>query len=234
MKKDTSRLTDHVIDTIRREILSGTLTAGTRLPSERELSERFGVSRITIRAAIARLAHLGFVETLPQSGTFVRDFWSEATLELLIDVVTSKEPVEKDILVSLMDLRRIVEVYATERAVARMTSEDTEKLRDTVHSMNTERNMPENLVSLDYELHTAYVKKSGNRVIQVIYNTCRPVYMFYLEFFYALPGSPESIIPYYERLVAATESGDAQHSAFLMEELLVFAENRVNFNNSLS
>ena len=53
------RLFEDVADTIRRLILDGTYPPGTRLPGERELSERFEVSRVTIREALHAHTHIG-------------------------------------------------------------------------------------------------------------------------------------------------------------------------------
>ncbi|MEY4864450.1 MAG: GntR family [Pseudomonadota bacterium] len=65
------RLFEQVRDTLRREILRGTWPAESRLPSESELIERFGVSRITVRQAIGELQAHGLVQTINGKGSFV-------------------------------------------------------------------------------------------------------------------------------------------------------------------
>jgi GntR family transcriptional regulator len=60
-----------VRDALRGEILAGTLSAGQRLPSESELIARFGVSRITIRQALAELQATGLVQTVNGKGSYV-------------------------------------------------------------------------------------------------------------------------------------------------------------------
>lgn len=60
-----------VRDALRGEILAGTLRAGQRLPSESELIVRFGVSRITVRQALAELQSTGLVQTVNGKGSFV-------------------------------------------------------------------------------------------------------------------------------------------------------------------
>lgn len=112
MGNKTSSLVERVVSKIKHDIMAGTLPPGSKLPPERDLAARFSVSRITIRTAISKLANLGFVQTMPQSGTIIRDFWNDGSLDLLIDVVSSSEPVDRNILVSLLDLRKIAEVYA--------------------------------------------------------------------------------------------------------------------------
>ena len=65
------RLFEQVRDALRREILRGIWPAESRLPSESELIERFGVSRITVRQAIAELQAHGLVQTINGKGSFV-------------------------------------------------------------------------------------------------------------------------------------------------------------------
>lgn len=58
---------------IREQILAGDVRPGERLPTERELGERHGVSRITTRHALRVLEEQGLIERLPGKGTFVRE-----------------------------------------------------------------------------------------------------------------------------------------------------------------
>src|SRR3954470_12843465 len=64
-------LSDQVVAVIERRIRSGKIAPGARLPSERELCAEFGVSRIVVREAIARLKADGYVETRQGAGATV-------------------------------------------------------------------------------------------------------------------------------------------------------------------
>ncbi|MFN8222973.1 MAG: GntR family transcriptional regulator [Gaiellales bacterium] len=65
------RLHDSVREAIEAQIRSGALPPGSRLQSERDLAERFGVSRVTVRRALDALAREGFVRAAPGSGRYV-------------------------------------------------------------------------------------------------------------------------------------------------------------------
>jgi GntR family transcriptional repressor for pyruvate dehydrogenase complex len=67
-------LTDQIFDYMRQKIASGEWKAGEKIPSENELAETLGVSRMSLRAAIQRANAFGFTETRVGSGTYVVDF----------------------------------------------------------------------------------------------------------------------------------------------------------------
>ncbi len=227
MGNKTSSLVERVVSKIKHDIMAGTLPPGSKLPPERDLAARFSVSRITIRTAISKLANLGFVQTMPQSGTIIRDFWNDGSLDLLIDVVSSSEPVDRNILVSLLDLRKIAEVYAAGRAAQAMNEEDITNLSGIIDAMEAAGNSVTAIIELDYALHAYFIRKAGNRVIQLIFNSCKPVYMFYLEFFYRIPDSKALMLPYYKKLIEAARTKDGAYASFIMEQLLLAAENAV-------
>lgn len=62
-----------IADRIREEILTGALPPGSQLPSERELTQRMGVSRMTTRQAVAYLVREGLLDVRPGVGTFVTE-----------------------------------------------------------------------------------------------------------------------------------------------------------------
>src|SRR4051812_38123801 len=64
-----------ILETLRDEITIGTLVAGTRLPSSRELARDLRVSRVTVATAYSELEAEGLIEARPGSGTFVLPPW---------------------------------------------------------------------------------------------------------------------------------------------------------------
>lgn len=223
--KNQSTLTETVVRDLKREILSGRLTQGQRMPPERELAAHYKVSRVTIRAALAHMAKLGFVETLPQSGTFVKEYWKNAaSVDLLVDIISSGEPLDPEVLVDLLELRRVLEEYAVERAVARMLDKDVDTLRELVGLVHQHLDDPERLVELDFRLRIFFAELSGNPVLRVLLNLFRPVYLLYEAFFFTIPESPRTTAAYFDRLLKAVEMRDEQFASFVMGELLRYAE----------
>src|SRR5258708_12383131 len=69
----TSRLYEQIVQQIEESILKGALKAGDQLPAERELAQRFGVSRTAVREAVKALREKGLVEAYSGRGTFITD-----------------------------------------------------------------------------------------------------------------------------------------------------------------
>ena len=82
-------LPDQVVAVLRKEIFTGVYSPGENLPSERELAERFGVSRITLRKALAVLAQEGWIEIVQGRGNTVLDFRTHVGAEVLPELFLS-------------------------------------------------------------------------------------------------------------------------------------------------
>ena len=106
------RLSEKISHYIEKAILKGEYPAGSRFPPERELAERYHVSRTTIREAMGKLSQLGLVETLPQSGNYVTNYLVDGSLDLLIHLMNQSETVDSDVVLALMEFRKMGEVFA--------------------------------------------------------------------------------------------------------------------------
>jgi GntR family transcriptional regulator len=98
MDRDLNRVGGHplyrqISDRLRSQILVGELDAGAKLPTERDLAERFDVRRETIRQALALLRSEGWLETRQGSGNYVRRQGPVAALELLLEVLADNRGV---------------------------------------------------------------------------------------------------------------------------------------------
>lgn len=108
---------------LRRAILSGELSVGARLPSERELASRLGASRVTVRSALARLASAHLLSVRQGSGYVVRDFRREGGPDLLPGLA---ELAQQDDLVAIA-----ADLLVVRRALARAVLERLAAVRPT-------------------------------------------------------------------------------------------------------
>jgi GntR family transcriptional repressor for pyruvate dehydrogenase complex len=114
------KVVDEIIETLRQDIVTRRLTDGERLPSEKELSERFGVSQPTAREAVRALETLGLVEIFHGSGSFVRsqgDYALGSALQTLLQL-------ERVGIMDVLTVRQVLGCHSIEAAASNTTEED--------------------------------------------------------------------------------------------------------------
>lgn len=115
----TASTVERCEDALRRSILERQLQPGERLPPERRLAEQFGVNRVTVRSALARLSAAGLVESRQGSGYTVRDFVQHGGPALIPGVLALAE--EDDVCGVIADLL-LVRRHLAQAVLARLVS----------------------------------------------------------------------------------------------------------------
>lgn len=153
-----------IVDQFRQGISSGVLKVGDKIPSERQLSESFGVSRSSIREGLTFLSAYGIIESKPGEGTFITDKFSEQVFDFLgIGDIKNKTNY-----INLIKFRKILEVGLVDEIIENITPEDYEKLSNLVNEIKAEK-QPERIANLDLKLHENIIKLSRNEIIVQIY-----------------------------------------------------------------
>ncbi|EIE50035.1 GntR family transcriptional regulator [Salipiger aestuarii] len=156
----SEKLSSAVVRQIEELILRGILRPGERLPSERELSERLGVSRPSLREAVADLSERGLLAARAGAGIFVTEALGSAFSETLVQLFSRHDEAVFDYL----DFRRDMEGLAAERAAVSGTETDLRVIDALFVQMETahgKRN-PNDEARLDADFHLAIVEASHN------------------------------------------------------------------------
>lgn len=120
-----SRVADQIIAELRHEIATGVYPRGGRLPPEKELAERFGVSAPTVREAIRALSNMGLLDVRHGSGTYVVDHFDH----VIAGALGTLAQVEGVTLEQIIGLLEVLNRYAVDVAVDRATDGDLEAIR---------------------------------------------------------------------------------------------------------
>ncbi|WP_296633670.1 FadR/GntR family transcriptional regulator [Polaribacter sp.] len=158
VKLDQSKIQKRIISQIRDLINLKNLEPGDKLPSERMLSEKFEVSRSTIREAIEKLAFYGLLKSVPQSGTFVANIGTIAMNGMIEDILRLEDPDFK----SLVETRILLELKTVRLAATRRTEEDLENLEEALIAYKEKALNGLDAVQEDLLFHLAIAKASGN------------------------------------------------------------------------
>lgn len=157
-KAENKTLQIEIIAKIRDLINYKNLEPGDKLPSERMLSEKFGVSRSNLREAIQRLEFYGLLKSRPQSGTFIADIGPVAMKGMLEDILGLEAPEFK----SLVETRILLELKTARLAALRRTEEDLVRMKDALDAYSAKVKNGEDAVQEDLLFHLSIAKACGN------------------------------------------------------------------------
>ena len=157
-------VTDEAILKIKEMILSGEIGPGDRLPPEKELSEKLGLSRSSMREAVKALEVIRVLDVRRGDGTYVTSLEPRLLLEVMSFVVDLHA--DSSIL-ELFAVRRILEPAAAGMAATRMTAPVLAELRATIDRVDTSTSV-EGLVEHDLWFHGAIAAAAGNAYLATL------------------------------------------------------------------
>jgi GntR family transcriptional regulator, transcriptional repressor for pyruvate dehydrogenase complex len=217
------KLTDHVL---------GQLTPGMSLPSEAELAERYGVSRVTMREAIKMLAGRGLLDVGRGRRAIVRQPDGSVFGDFLSSLIKS----DPKCLFDLIEVRRSLEIQSVTMAAQRATRAGITAAESALERMSAaaaelrqgEAGAESRFHQADADFHEALALASGNRVLSYLFEgMALPL----RESFYAsrrgraLRGlSLDDMVSLHASILACVSNGDAKGAAEAMSKLIDDAE----------
>lgn len=180
------KIYQQVINQIQDMILSGKLKKGDKLMSERELSEKMGVSRTSIREAIRVLETMGIIESRQGEGNFICNNIESSLIQPLSMMFILNNGSYEDIL----ELRNMIELEAVKLAAIRGTEEEFEELKIISQNLtNNDENCDKE--GIDKMIHYKIACMSKNFLIKSLYK----ISLNLLEDF--IVNSRQKIVNYY-------------------------------------
>lgn len=171
MAKRTSSLSYQLSEKIQEQIIYGEICPGQKLPSQRKLSERYNLSRATVREAIQELELKSLVETYQGGGSVCKNLL-ESCFEMPLEGVGDNIEYQ----VQVMEMRAALEGEAAYYAALRATDEQLEKIGQEYHAMQERNSGHTTLVKAkaDLRFHMMIAEASHNLLVisfsQIFYN----------------------------------------------------------------
>lgn len=170
MVNSSNKVYRQVLDYLIENIKNGKIKRGTKIKTERELSETLGVSREAIREAIRILEIVGLVEKRPRYGTQIKEEFDEWIMEpmAIIFKLTNVGPKE------VYEFRKMIEVEIAALAAKRITDSEINELSYIYYKMiNSEDEVERALY--DKKFHHLIARASKNKIIINAYNAMSPM-----------------------------------------------------------
>ncbi len=220
---DTGSAVSEVAERLMAYFTGGHIPAGTRLPSERQLSASLGVGRSAVREALAALEILGIVIVRPGSGTYLRGGISELLPRTLSWGLMLGEPRTRE----LVELRSGLEIQAVELAAERLSDEALERLADYVRAMKDSGADFPAFVEADSLFHRDIAVGSGNQVLQELLQSIRSLLRIWVD--RALHDETHAAIAVKEHaeVLEALKSRDGKAAASAMRRHMGSASRRL-------
>src|SRR5271166_3909672 len=201
----TSRLYEQIVQQVEDSILKGQLKPGDQLPAERDLAQRFGVSRTAVREAVKTLREKGLVEAYSGRGTFITNGTSQAirqSLDLMIRINQQEGSAH------LAELRQVLEPEIAALAAPRIEEQLLSTMREAVAIMDRNLHDPDAYVEADLDFHQALAEAVGNPLILSLLDSIVGLLREQRSRIFNVDGGPERGQFHHKRILAAIEERD--------------------------
>lgn len=159
--------TEAIVESLKERIRTGEFGPGDQLPSEQFMLQEYGVSRLTLRESLARLAALGIIKVHHGKGAFVAENISISALDnVLIPLFPHYDASRMQ---DLIDARNLIESEVVAQVAEIRCDEDIKLLRELLDYNEDILNNPELFAERDYDFHLALVVMAGNQFFIVMY-----------------------------------------------------------------
>ena len=203
------RLYEQVIERLRAHVISADLVRGSRLPPERDLAKRLGVSRSSVAQAIVALEVQGLVETRHGGGVYLRRDTLE--VEPVADLVARKQ-----LLPDVLDARDALETKLAQLAANRRTDDDLERIEAALQVMRDQVSAGDPPMEGDRLFHTAVVRAAHSSLLAAFYDEIRAEIATSRSESLRQPGRPEQSLADHEKIADAIRRGDPRAAAAAM------------------
>lgn len=184
-------LTDLFVREITRMILSGELSVGDKLASERELASKMNVSTTVVHSGIARLAQQGFLRVIPRVGVYVEDYAANGTVETMAALIDySSERYIPKFIEPMTELVINFEPLLMKKVCEHRTLQQIHDLEEIIRQMKATTS-PHRAAELAYDFHHGLAVASGNTAYPLIFSTMKKVLIATMQSSYETLSIPE-------------------------------------------
>jgi GntR family transcriptional repressor for pyruvate dehydrogenase complex len=218
-------LPHRVATVLSKDVESGHLFPGSRLPTEQQLADRFGVSRNVVREAIAQLRADGIIEARQGVGAFVLAPEQRAAIRIDREALKSGDNMER-----LFELRRILETESAALAALRRTDEHLASIKAALDRMSGEERWEEGSIDADLLFHREIALATGNGYIHTFISfVCEQIRnsIHYARMTNPLHDLVEINVGEHVRIYEAVAAGDAAAAGRAMSAHITGAAQRV-------
>lgn len=224
------KLSHSVVRQIELLILQGILRPGERLPSERDMAEKLGVSRPSLRNAIAEMQNRGLLTTKAGAGVYVAELLDSAFSDSLVRLFANHDAA----LFDYIGFRRDLEGMSADRA-ARHGSETDLQVIDAIYQKMTtahDRRDPTEEARLDAEFHLSIIEASHNiimlHIMRAMFNLLHQGVFYNRQMIFRQRGTRDELLAQHARINDAIQARDPDGARAAARAHLDYVEQLMN------
>ena len=219
--------TENLVEVLLEKIRNGELHPGDKLPSERQLSEEYHVSRPVVREALRSLDRMGCIESKVGGGTYIKS----ATLDNMLDPFSVIIHQDERLIRDLIEVRILLESDAAALAAKKITEEQCAQIEAILEQASQEVREGGYGLAGENAFHNSIAKIADNTALTMILNMCANLLSTSREATLRIPGQPENSINDHRAIFEAIKMHSASQASKLMRQHLKKA--RKNFDRSV-
>lgn len=163
---------------IKDKILNQEWKPGDKIPSENELCQLFGVSRVSVRSSMDQLRGQGLIMTYQGKGSYI----SKDALKILSDSFEGKIYIKKEDYMDIIAFRSALEITSMDLLQERATDADLARICEALKKMEDSIGSIKEYTKADFQFHYSIILASHNKIFKAIIDQNKELFMNYLEF----------------------------------------------------
>jgi GntR family transcriptional repressor for pyruvate dehydrogenase complex len=214
-----SRLHEEIVSSIQKQIMSGSITPGVKLPTERELAETFNVNRATVREALRKLENLDLIEIRHGDGLYAKNYLESGNLDLIKAALSADGG--QGVLMNILEARRYIVPQIAYLAAQRRTAEELDELRNIVFESDL------SIMEKDIRVHQLLARSTRNLLCTLGLNFFSQIFRDYGHLYFDDEHNARRSQAFHREIYEAVKNQKPEEARRIMSEIMIYAEEAV-------
>ncbi len=214
-----SRLHEEIVTIIQKQIMSGKIVPGDKLPTERELAENFNVNRATVREALRKLENLDLVEIRHGDGLYVKNYLESGNFDLIKAAFNMDDG--NEVMINILEARRYVVPQMAYLAAQRRTKEDVDALERIIFNQDLA------MLERDIKVHQTIARATHNLVCTISLNFFNQIFRDYGYLYFDDERNVDRSRLFHTEIYEAIKNQKPEEARRIMQDVMIYAEEAV-------
>ncbi len=220
MARSVTTVSRGITTTLLRRIINGTYPPGSKLPTERELTAEFGVTRSVVREALKRVEALGYLCIRQGSGIFVEQAQDSEIDIIYLSLFRDDGHLDRRFVRDLVEFHFVQVVAVVRLGAGRITKTQLREMKRLARRREALRGDPDNLAANFLSIAALIVSAAHNKYYDLLYGTLLRITFLFQGMAQVFSARAAESQAYFEALIEAYEQADIDKAVLITTEIL--------------